>query len=432
MPPFDRGVAAAVRGLVFLTLAGARACRTAHDCAFAGECVSGRCVCNAHWSGANCTVLNVQPAAVGAGGLHRINSSSWGGSVVWDPDARVWRMFFADMELHCGLDTWKRNSRIGIATSANATGPFTFDANATASIAERSWSHNPTVHGPLTDPVPNAHSTHQTTAKEGSSQVHLIYHIGQGRTSFFGLPRTDCTNGTTPRKRGTASSPVAAPAADGCPFCPMPVPPLTVPKRIQPSMLVSSQGIGGPWEEYRWGELGWSCNNPAAVFLRNGTVILACKIFPTMGTDGKPWRQFGIYVAPTWRGPYEFRRLAPIFGEDAYIWHDPKADGGTGAFKMLYHSMHNEHGPGKTCTTAWSKDGLEWTPNGNAGPPHPSPRQSYGLVIPLEGGGSLQTVRRERHQPIFGPGGGLIGLCNGVTTSRENDYSFTACVPVAQ
>jgi len=197
-------------------------------------------------------------------------------------------------------------------------------------------------------------------------------------------------------------------------------------------MLVSSQGLGGPWEEHRWDEIGWSCNNPAAVFLQNGTVILACKIFPAMGTDGKPWRQFGIFVAPTWRGPYEFRRLAPIFGEDAYIWHDPKADGGTGAFKMLYHSMHNEHGPGKTCTTAWSKDGLEWTPNGNAGPPHPSPRESYGLVIPLEGGGSLQTARRERHQPIFGPGGELVGLCNGVTTSRENDYSFTACVPVAQ
>ena len=96
-------------------LAGARACRTAHDCAYAGECVSGRCVCNAHWSGVNCTVLDVRAAnlGVGAGGLRRTSSSSWGGSFVWDPDARARRMFFADVELHCGVDTWERNLRIG-------------------------------------------------------------------------------------------------------------------------------------------------------------------------------------------------------------------------------------------------------------------------------------------------------------------------------
>ena len=134
----------------------------------------------------------------------------------------------------------------------------------------------------------------------------------------------------------------------------------------------------------------------------------------TRCTDGKPWRQFGIFVASTWRGPYEFRRLAPIFGEDAsYIWHDPKADGGTGAFKMLYSKCctircTTSMAPGKCAQRPGAKDGLEWTPNGNAGPPHPSPRESYGLVIPLVGGGSLQTARRERHQPIFGPGGELV------------------------
>ena len=64
--------------------------------------------------------------------------------------------------------------------------------------------------------------------------------------------------------------------------------------------------------------------------------------------------------------------------------------------------------PGKRAQRPGAKDGLEWTPNGNAGPPHPSPRESYGLVIPLVGGGSLQTARRERHQPIFGPGGELV------------------------
>ena len=120
--------------------------------------------------------------------------------------------------------------------------------------------------------------------------------------------------------------------------------------------------------------------------------------------------------------------MTPIYGEDVYAWHDLEADSGKGAFRLFYHTMH----PAKICSTAWSKDGLEWTPNGIAGPPNPQPRASYGADIELEGGGVLATVRRERHQPIFDENRRLVGLCNGVTISRENDYSFTACVPVAR
>ena len=86
-------------------------------------------------------------------------------------------------------------------------------------------------------------------------------------------------------------------------------------------------------------------------------------------------------------------------------------------------------GLGKTPTTAWSKDGLDWTPNGFAGPPNPAPRPSYGHSIALQGGGVMELDRRERHQPIF-KDGALVGLCNGVTLPGEQDYAFTACVEV--
>lgn len=397
--------------LLLVGLNATVACETAFDCAYAGECIQGVCECNPHWTGSDCTILRLLPSpSKDAAGLRRENSTSWGGSVIWDSERQRWVMFFADMEQHCGLDTWKRNSRIGMATSASPIGPFTFDdSSSSTSVVQPAWSHNPTVYGPIRT---------KTTA-EGHDPIYLIYHIGNGHASAHGWPRKDCTNGTTPRHRLDALD------------VPVRTPPFVVPKVVVPDMLVSSS-LSGPWKPHRGGLLnstGWHCNNPAPAFLSNGTVVLVCKLAPRRGPDGKPWRQMAIYVAPGWEGPYEFRRLAPIYGEDAYIWHDPDADSGTGAFHMLYHAMHG--GLGKTPTTAWSKDGLEWTPNGFAGPPNPAPRPSYGHSIELVGGDTIQLGRRERHQPIF-KDGVLIGLCNGVTMlDDEQDYAFTACVPVA-
>ena len=421
--------------LLVIPLAAANACETAADCAYAGECNGGRCVCNAHWSGPNCTTLRLLPSpTTDAAGLRRKSSSSWGGSVIWDAERERWVMLFSDMEGHCGLNAWKRNSRICMATSANSSspvGPFAMNNSSSSSSSSSavvlpSWAHNPTVHGPIL--TPPAGYEQATGNSSSTSAVYLIYHIGTGHGGIYGKPRTDCTNGTTPSSRdGDAATDGATaavqPRAVGGPI---PPPPFVLPRAVTPNLLVASS-VNGPWAPHRWGKLGWGCNNPGAAVLKNGTVVLACKVMLHRGPDGGlPWRQMAIYVAPSWRGPYELRRLTPVYGEDAYVWHDPAADGGTGAFHMLLHAMR----PTKVPTTAWSKDGLEWIANGYAGPPHPQPRASFNHSIALAGGGLVELQRRERHQPIFRDGK-LVGLCNGVTTGVDDDYSFTACVPVA-
>lgn len=407
-----RGVACFFFVFVCLAPLCIGACQTAADCSYSGECTSeGVCTCNVHWSGPNCTTLRLLPASSSVAGLFRKHSSSWGGSVIWEAEQKHWVMFFSDFEDHCGLDTWKTNSRICMATNDNVdspTGPFVFRNNTQASVIMPVWAHNPSVHGPI--------------EQENGDPVYLIYHIGDGHNSIVnGPPRTDCTNGTTPQSEFLSNEARLA--------NPVPYPPFVLPKEVTPNLLVSSS-ISKGWQPHKWEKkLGWSCNNPSATFLKNGTVVLACKVLVTQGPDkGLPWRQIAIYVAPNWKGPYELKRLTKVYGEDPYIWFDPEADNGTGAFHMLLHSMR----PTKVPTTAWSKDGLEWFPNGFAGPPNPRPRPSFNYSILVEDGSVLNVVRRERHQPIF-KDGKLIGLCNGVTTHRGKvvDSSQTVCVPIA-
>ena len=367
--------------------AAAAACASAADCAWSGECTpEHRCACDAAWTGERCTTLALQPAASDAAGLRRANSSSWGGSVAHDAAAGVWRLFFADMMGHCGLDSWQRNSQIGVAVAPSPLGPFRYDGRA---VALGAFAHNPTVHGPTAD------------------GEYLIFHIGKGEATAHGPPRTDCVNGTTPG--ATAAAP---PGAGSSP---------DPPPEVNPAILYSSS-LAGPWRPFRGAGSGPDCNNPAPALLANGSVLLVCKL--QLEPQPSPWRQMAVYIAPTWRGPFRFARLTPVWGEDAYVWRDPAR----GAFHMLLHAMH----PHKVPTTAWSEDGLEWTPSGFAGPPEPAPEAAFDSTIALVGGGVLQTARRERHQPIFDAGGQMVGLCNGVTLEGEGDHSFTACVPVGR
>merc|ERR1712039_516270 len=134
---------------------------------------------------------------------------------------------------------------------------------------------------------------------------------------------------------------------------------------------------------------------------------------------GSPWRQMAVYIAESWRGPYRLRTLTPVFGEDAYVWEGPRA------FHMIVHSMH----PHKIPTVAWSPDGINWIPNGYAGPDRgePVPRQSFSHTIELESGSSLQLARRERHQVLVDPvTREPLALYNGATLPGKGDYSFTA------
>ena len=115
-------------------------CATPADCSYNGVCgAAGACACTAPWTGAGCDVLALAPldnatAQLGyqgrdAGG--RI--SSWGGSVV-QGDNGEWHMFAAEMEAHCGINTWLSNSAVVHATSPDPLRvPFTLVAAVDAS-----------------------------------------------------------------------------------------------------------------------------------------------------------------------------------------------------------------------------------------------------------------------------------------------------------
>lgn len=425
----------------------ARACETADDCFGAGVCLSsGECKCDAAWSGENCTELALLPAKTGAA-WRRETSSSWGGSVIADPrNASVHYMFAADMALHCGLNSWQHNSQVSAAMSTSGPeGPFEEVGGAPVVPI---FGHNPTVHATV-----DGH--------------FVVFHIGSGKPTRNRPAYGYCTDGTTPAsppdsycRSGVRSGNVCCAVScgscggSGCSgrpgggsscctssisrecanfddaACLVPssveaasdvdaeiesVPAGSAPPTAVSPNLAVATSLDGPWELTGGG--GSSCNNPGAHFFPNGTVLLVCKV--ALIPAESPWRQMAIYVADSWRGPYQFRALAPVFGEDAYIWKGPRA------FHMLLHTMH----PHKTATTAWSPDGINWTPNGYAGPDRgdPVPRQTFSHSISLESGEVVELARRERHQVLVDHATGApVALYNGVTLKGGGDYSFTA------
>ena len=127
----------ALAAACWLLAAGTAAAACADDacCQLNGECTAGSCHCHAGWRGPDCGLLDLLPSAdadspglaygappssSGSGGL-----SSWGGSIVADPDtSSLYHLFAAEMTLGCGLNSWYPNSAIVRATSSSPLGPF--------------------------------------------------------------------------------------------------------------------------------------------------------------------------------------------------------------------------------------------------------------------------------------------------------------------
>lgn len=126
------GRVAAVVALVVsastLRAADASSCSRAEDCNLNGACVNGVCACIPTWRGEDCGQLNLQPAKAPDGALYRrANTSSWCAGVVQSDDGR-WHAYVAVMALHCGLNSWQRNSIIVHAESESMAGPYVNDS----------------------------------------------------------------------------------------------------------------------------------------------------------------------------------------------------------------------------------------------------------------------------------------------------------------
>lgn len=157
--------------LTLLTAAAARisssmaqfACTSDMDCALNGDCqASGDCICNPGWTSADCSQLLLLPAAQSAHGLHLLETSSWGGSVMpLSASALSGTVhMFASVFKHCGLTSWLHNSYIAHTVSMSGlVGPF-----AIADVAIDVWSHNVVV----------------VNVSTAAGPGYLMFHIGDG------------------------------------------------------------------------------------------------------------------------------------------------------------------------------------------------------------------------------------------------------------
>ena len=98
-------------------------CARDEDCRLNGVCTHGGCVCKPAWRGPTCAALRLGAAPRG-GGFRHANSSSWGGSIMYDAKDMKYHMFSAFMLEHCGLSSWSTNSEIIRATSDSPLGPY--------------------------------------------------------------------------------------------------------------------------------------------------------------------------------------------------------------------------------------------------------------------------------------------------------------------
>ena len=158
-------------------LAPPRSGSTASEaCSLNGELLNGKCHCLAAWRGPTCGELSLLPARRGAG-LHAESDSklsSWGGAVAFDQASRRWVMFGNELVGGCGINSWEANSRIVRASTVDLDDPFVVDA-----VVAPAFASEPSL------------------AKLG--ETWLLYSIGN--TSSTLPPRTDCSEGYTPRAK---------------------------------------------------------------------------------------------------------------------------------------------------------------------------------------------------------------------------------------
>lgn len=103
-------------------------CATDLDCGLNGNCVAGACACRPAWTGARCQTLALLPASLNAGyrGITADGKvlSSWGGSVLYSNETKLYHMFLSEFLNSCGLASWTVNSQIVHATSPDLHLPF--------------------------------------------------------------------------------------------------------------------------------------------------------------------------------------------------------------------------------------------------------------------------------------------------------------------
>ena len=298
-------------------------CISDTDCSLNGVCHDSVCLCDSAWIGTACETLALLPSHPGDGtcdpslnGTATGYTTTWGGHPIQDQDG-AWHMHNAEMALHCGMCSWSSQSQVAHYKSAALLGPYTRVDTAVAAFA-----HNPVViAAPPSSSDPNV--------------SFLMWHIGLGCDSagvhvcnYDKMP--SCLNGSTPLHPQPPSSHV-------------PVPP-----NVTRAATHVAASLDGPWRATPSEWTVPTCNNPAPLFLRNGSLMVICHGSYAQCPLGGGLSFYTSLSADWQRGEYGFRCVTvnnpnytnsngTVFhpaNEDPHLYQD-----GRGALHVLTHNQ---------------------------------------------------------------------------------------------
>ena len=376
---------------------GPMGCTCEADCAFAGTCVAGACVCRRPWSGPRCATLDLAPMNVdpSATGLKLPHNWTWGGSVIRDSRDGRYHMYVMHLKEHCGIQCYQSNGQVLHATANAPEGPFT-------------------VQGVALDPRPGKWDS--DTLSEPS-----VYRAPDGTFLLFYMGLND----TVPRPFNCMKADTQCRGIGG----------------VRKIGVAFATSLDGPWQRLDEPLLGpnpapkdshgspncdtHDVSNPAVAFAPNGSAIMA---FKGEGHCGQG--VMGFATAPHWRGPWTrpqgtskgsmAYRMGARACEDPYIYWDAQA----GLYRMLSHACeapglggHFFSHDGLAWSEAWT-DNITW---------------AYNAQVPLANGHIRTFYRRERPQVLLDEHGAFECLynaaqpCKATWGDKCHSYTMVQC-----
>ena len=417
---------------------GGSECTTDWECSLGGRCVSsdaaqhmtrsnpasdarprGRCACDAWFTGGDCSLLNLEPAASPeSAGLQVPGYHSWGGRCTYDGATGKYVGAFSMMVGGCSLNQWQWGSAIVVAEADAPEGPYSLIGEPPSSLAPEGAALPPWAHNAFLSFDP-------------ASGRHLLFHIGAEHR----LPANKFCNRSDPRRfRPSAWVPANArrrlvqPRQRGG----------TLDYLSDPIFVSSAPSPRGPWEvpgrrvELSGPADSWvrRVSNPGPFIFPNGTVLLYTSADPCPPGWGRAPTCIALFRAPSWEGPYTLLSTsAPLVrpeSEDPFVFRDPR-----GSFHMLtnVNTFHRRCDAGAACGGhAWSLDGLTWSGQAIG---------AFGPTVELANGSSFTNAYAERPLVYQDALGAPVALFVGMGRSVYADsiswaWRFAGSRPLAQ
>eukprot|EP01084_Bolivina_argentea_P171013 296292_1 len=353
-------------------------CTNDINCSLNGICNvnTGNCTCRAGWTGYHCDKLNLLPATKTAG-YHITNTSSWGGSVLFNTlntsDKQTkYHMYLSQFDNHCGVDSWSLNS---VLIHAQSTAGF----------------------NSAYKPIETLHSNfaHEPDVIEGPNGEIVLYYSA---FNYSDIKECECSDGSTN------------------PSCKVP------PAQFINIMQYAEQNnLSGPWKRsviFPDRSTNDIDTNLAGIILSNGTFIGMMRIW----TDGS---EIHLVTSNDWKNGSQYQinenklfpQLVPLLTEDPFIYRDCN-----NYLHAIFHNMSPDVLPIVCGAHAYSVDGITWIYRGI----------SYENTVEFVDGTSFTFSRRERPHFIFADDKCTpIALTNGVQYGGEyGDGTYTLLQPI--